>query len=306
VFEHADGFVDTHLSTTTPLGSNGVFTGQSTDMLPFTAVRLSLFTDQPSAVNTGLSVQWSNDGTNWDFQQNTGIPASPAGNGVHMVFGRIARYMRIVYTNGVTAQGVFRLGVIHQRVTPPQASSFINQPLTDGDTAMTVKAVIAGKNVSGVYVPVSVDGNNSLIVSDNGLAATSNPTPVTNGTTVPAMVDKMGRQVVIQGHARDLVGIASLSSSSSSAVSFISAGAAGVFNDITSLVITNTTATATIVTLSDNGAGGNTHVYALAGNGGIVINFNPPMPQGTAAAAWDVLNSAAVLCKYEAVYVKNL
>jgi len=164
VFEHADGFVDTHSSTTTPLGSNGVFTGPATDMLPFTAVRLSIFTDQPSVVATGLSIQWSSEGTNWDFQQNTGIPASAAGGGVHMVFGRISRYFRVVYTNGATPQTIFRMQVIHQRVTPPVASSFINQTLTDGDTAATVKAVLSGKNPSQVYTPVSLNSTNALLV----------------------------------------------------------------------------------------------------------------------------------------------
>ena len=75
------------------------------------------------------------------------------------------------------------------------------------------------------------------------------------------------------------IGTASLSSSSASAVSLIAAGATGIFNNIASLTITNESSTATIVTLSDNGSGGNTYKFAIAANGGISYNPAIPLPQ---------------------------
>jgi hypothetical protein len=154
------------------------------------------------------------------------------------------------------------------------------------------------------------DGATAATVPANALldgarAATAYPTAVTDGQLVGAMADKAGRQAVVLNSVRDLIGTAILNSNSSTTVSFITAGASGVFNDIISLIITNESATATIATLTDNGSGGNTYKFALAGNGGIVVNFPTPLPQGTSAAAWQVLNSAGVALDWIAVYAKN-
>jgi len=135
--------------------------------------------------------------------------------------------------------------------------------------------------------------------------ATSYPTPSTDGQYVYAMGDKVGRAVSILNSPRDLIGTASLDSSSGSSVSFITAGASGVFNDIISLIMTNDSSTATIVTLTDNGAGGNSYKFAIAANGGAVMNFPTPLPQGTAAAAWQILNSAAISMHYVAIFARN-
>ena len=178
--------------------------------------------------------------------------------------------------------------------------------LTDGSGHLQVV-------LSGSVVPSVIDAADGLTGSpvplyagyNGGIVATSYPTALTNGQLAGMMTDKAGRQITVLNAPRDLIGTASLDSSSGSAVSFIAAGASGVFNDIVSLVITNDSSTATIVTLSDNGSGGNTYRFALAGNGGMVFNPPTPLPQGTAAAAWDVLNSAAVSCHYIAIFCKN-
>src|SRR5207244_8438405 len=120
-----------------------------------------------------------------------------------------------------------------------------------------------------------------------------------------AMSDKVGRQAVVLNSPRDLIDTAVLSSASNSAVQFIPAGAAGVFNDIITLIITNETDVKTVVSLSDNGAGGKVYKLAIPAGGGIAQNFPTPLPQGPSAAAWDVLNSAAVNLDYVAIFAKN-
>jgi hypothetical protein len=138
------------------------------------------------------------------------------------------------------------------------------------------------------------------------VVATQYPTADSNGQLVGVMADKAGRMVVWSQCPRDLIGAANLpNNTSSSATSFISAGSTGVYNDITSLIITNRSSAATVVTLSDNGSGGNTYTYAIAGYGGIVSNFGPPLTQGTTAAAWEVLNSGGVALDYNAVFCKD-
>ena len=129
-----------------------------------------------------------------------------------------------------------------------------------------------------------------------GPSRLGSPTPV-------VITDPTG--AVIPGAQNGVVGTAALSSSSASATQLIAAGAAGLFNDIASLTITNESGTATVVTLSDNGSGGNTYKFAIAANGGISYNPAIPLPQGTAAAAWDVLNSAGVALDYVVIYIPS-
>ena len=140
-------------------------------------------------------------------------------------------------------------------------------------------------------------------LSVSARAATANPTTVANGTAVQLMADKVGRQVCVLNSIRTLVGTAILTSnSSSSATSFIAAGGANIYTDITTFVATNTSATATVVTLSD---GTNAYTFALAANGGIVVTYPTPLPAASSNTAWTVLNSAAVSCDYNAVFVNN-
>jgi hypothetical protein len=128
------------------------------------------------------------------------------------------------------------------------------------------------------------------------------------GTFTAAGVDSKGNlNVNIQANSDTgmTVSTVAVSSSSNTAVSLIPAGGAGIFNDIASIAITNESSTPTIVSLSDNGAGGNVYKFAIAANGGISYNPAIPLPQGTAAAAWNVLNSAGVALDYVVIYLPS-
>jgi hypothetical protein len=96
------------------------------------------------------------------------------------------------------------------------------------------------------------------------------------------------------------VGTAALSSSGSAT---LIAGVANKLNDIVSLVITNESSTATVVSLSD---GVNTYKFAIAANGGISWNPPVPLPQQAAGNNWTVNNSAAVALDYVALYIQPL
>lgn len=97
------------------------------------------------------------------------------------------------------------------------------------------------------------------------------------------------------------IGMAALSSSSNSATTLIS-GTSGKINDIVSLVVTNESSTATIVTLSD---GSNSYKFAIAANGGMVWSPQLPVPAQTSGATWTVLNSAGVAMDYVAEYIQE-
>ena len=133
-------------------------------------------------------------------------------------------------------------------------------------------------------------------------AATAYPTAATDGQVVVPMADKAGRQVTVLNAPRDLVGSASVQSTTSSNTSLIAAGGSGVFTDITTLILTNESATPTIVSLSD---GTITYKIALAGNGGGNFPLNTPLPASSSNTAWNVSNSASVNVDCVVIWVKN-
>lgn len=75
--------------------------------------------------------------------------------------------------------------------------------------------------------------------------------------------------------------------SSTSETTIVTAGASGIFNDITCLQITNATAaTPVTVTIKDATSGTTRKVYDLAGGGGIVVPFPVPLSQSASANNW--------------------
>jgi hypothetical protein len=95
--------------TTTPLGANAVYYSPSRD---FTNSRLGHagaigIADQPSATD-GVYAQLSIDNINWDYKG--AYTTASANVGVSLLQTVYARYLRFVWTNGATAQTVFRFG----------------------------------------------------------------------------------------------------------------------------------------------------------------------------------------------------
>ncbi len=95
-------------STNTPLGVSGVFTGTSEDVTIYKSIVVSIFANVNSGSN-GLSIQFSTDNTNWDYIFNYTIVG---GTSFSRVLQVLARYMRVIYTNGTSAQASMRLQTI--------------------------------------------------------------------------------------------------------------------------------------------------------------------------------------------------
>jgi len=95
--------------TTTPLSANATYTSSSFDVihsrLGFMGVLA--FADQPSATD-GFMVEQSIDNANWDLQSGKTTVSANVGSGIKAAM--VARYVRVKYINGATAQTVFRLG----------------------------------------------------------------------------------------------------------------------------------------------------------------------------------------------------
>ena len=156
------GIVDANNSTTAVLGADQVFTGVTTEIKDYGIIYVITKSDQASATD-GLSVQQSSDGTNWDHTDEYTINAS---SGKTFSFQAGAQYFRVVYTNGSTIQGYFRLQTILKKGNGKPSSHRIQDSIVNDDDAELVKSIIAIKTNDGTsYVnvdvqnPVPVDGD---------------------------------------------------------------------------------------------------------------------------------------------------
>jgi hypothetical protein len=126
-------------------------------------------------------------------------------------------------------------------------------------------------------------------------AVLGNPTAATDGAVVPVMADKLGRVVTAGTQIRTLCGAQYTSYTGTAAVTIVAAGAAGVFNDLSGLIITTTNAAAATLTFSDGNGTRFVLDYpntAAVPNVPLVVDFTPPLSQVGAAAAWTMTASA--------------
>lgn len=159
--------VSTGNSTTAALGSSGVFTGAWEEVTDYAQISVLLKTDQASAVD-GLVFQYSSDGVNVDDDDKYTIGAG--GGSKAITLPAEGKYFRVVYTNGVTAQGVFRLQATYRLVRGKPSSHNLRESLSEENDAELVKAILAGKKPDGTFVNAIFDGQGRLIVAPTGSA----------------------------------------------------------------------------------------------------------------------------------------
>jgi hypothetical protein len=174
------GKVSAKNSTSTPLIGDAVYTGTWEEVYTYSQMTLSVYTDVNSATN-GLSMQFSSDGKNIDRQKNVTITAN---GGAHTLV-HIARYFRIVYTNGSSPQPEFRLQVLHHRYKSKEITSSLTQSISDAIDVQNTRSVIVAKNSAGTYQNVNSDQFGDLIVDIGinnqtafGELKTAHPTPI--------------------------------------------------------------------------------------------------------------------------------
>ena len=162
--------VSTDNSTTTPLGIDAVFTGTGEDITKFASISIVCLTDQNSATG-GLSIQFSSDNSNWDLKENHAVTADA-------VFANIScahnKWFRIVYTNGGTGQGFFRLSVVLSQTPVGGHLHFLNENISDDDFAVLVHSVLCAKLPSGAYTSIeaTTGGNLKVAIEEADTSAT--------------------------------------------------------------------------------------------------------------------------------------
>ncbi len=108
VLSGSGGIVSTVNSSTANLAGAAVFTGTSEDVSGYAHITISVFSSHASAIN-GLSIQQSPDGTNWD---QTDVFTVPAATGKTFSAAVVAKFYRLVYTNGATLTTSLRIQTI--------------------------------------------------------------------------------------------------------------------------------------------------------------------------------------------------
>jgi hypothetical protein len=310
-----DNTIDTNNSTTAPLSGGATFTGTGTDVSDYAAVACTVYADVDSGAS-GMQFQFSTDNSNWDDVYSFTMDVSDSDTR-RFQFPVTAQYFRLVYTNGGGAQSAFRVQTILNRNNILTSIHRVGSTLTTDRSAQLVRAVIAGETTAGggtmVNVKVSPSGTltvqaenddatnflaevhgpaaHDAAVSGNPLlngleSRTTNPTAVGDGDVVRAMADDVGRQVMVMGAPRDLTVHQHTAITTTSETTILTAGGAGVFHDLTSMIITNEDNQSVQVTIKDDTAGTTRMVISLAPKGGAVLNWPVPVTQAAANDNW--------------------
>jgi hypothetical protein len=155
--------VSTANSTQTPLAANATFTGAWEDVKDFAAITGSLVSDQPSATN-GLIAEFALDaaGTLMVANQTSTYPGG--GLGAYFAFPPEARYVRIRYINGATAQTYLRSQTAYEFSAPTQPQQALGGPLTDANIGGVVRSILTGRLSTGAMKSLTANAAGELSV----------------------------------------------------------------------------------------------------------------------------------------------
>jgi hypothetical protein len=129
-----NGKVSTDNSSTATLSGAAVFTGTGEDVSPYATI--TVFVD--SDVDGTLSMEFSIDNTNWDRKKIVPLDIGISSGSVHTL-EVVAQYFRVVYTNGSSAQGHFRLQTIYHNARSGFLTSSPDQIISKINDAQVVR-----------------------------------------------------------------------------------------------------------------------------------------------------------------------
>lgn len=198
-------------------------------------------------------------------------------------------------------------GTFWQATQPVSIAATVNTSAAQSGT-WTVQQGTPPWTVGGDTASGSADANNPVKIG--GVARTSNPTAVTNAQRVNAIFDKLGKQVVV-GAIRDMKGVQKTSISATTETTVVTAGAAGVFNDVYAIVVTNKSAVNLFVDFKDATAGTTRMTLAAPASDtrGFTVAVDSAMVQAVAANNWTATLSGtptSASVEITMLYVSNL
>jgi len=175
----------------------------------------------------------------------------------------------------------------------------------NGSLLVNLKTSIVQSN-QGDTASGATDAGNPLKLG--GLAKTTNPTAVSDGQRVNGIFDKVGKQIAV-GAIRQLKGIQTTSITVSTETTIVTAGAAGVFNDLYGLTLTNSSAAVALVAIKDGTAGTTRFTFEVPANDtrGFMLPVDSAVVQSAAAANWTATVTPATTTMFvTALYVGNI
>ena len=265
VVQVANSLVSTANSSAAAQAANGVFTGTAEDVSEYSTVMVNVFADQASAVD-GLRIEQSSNGTNWDISDLYSIPIN---SGKPFSVGVVAKFFRVVYTNGATASTALRLQTIYSKESKKNSSQrpqdgrtndndmeegitfpmVYNGPSWDrlrgtAATGMTVNGTFfqATQPVSGAFFQATQPVSIAATVAVSGAffqatqpvsLATNTPTLATGANVIGSLV---GNQSVITSDIRaSTLHVTATAAVNTAITASLPAPAAGLFHYITSV-----------------------------------------------------------------------
>ena len=144
-----------------------------------------------------------------------------------------------------------------------------------------------------------------------GIARQTNPTAVGDTNRVSASFDDVGRQLMTPYQVRDLVATALAETATLAEVTLLAGGGAGVFHDLMELTCANQSGVAVTLSVRSETGAGVVKTLVLPATATQTFQFNIPVPQNTAAAAWTIQNAGSgdistTVVSASAVFVKNV
>ncbi|MDM0042157.1 hypothetical protein QTI05_24175 [Variovorax sp. J22R193] len=238
----------------------------------------------PITAGSGTSI--ATDDVSGDQYQRVKITDGTADSANHLTVN--ASGEALVKVNAALPAGTNNIGDVDVLSLPalPTGTNAIG-------TVTTVGAAASGASVSG----------NPVL--NGARAATANPTAVTDGQAIALMTDKVGRLVTVPMHSRALMGKQATTITSSTSATTVVSAIVSTFTDITSFTVTNSSSTATLVTLTD---GTTAMIFSLAAGpgAGFTKEFSTPLYATTANTAWTLQCGTSVASIYcNIVYAKN-
>ncbi len=202
-------------------------------------------------------------------------------------------------------------GVHYQRVKISVGADGVATDLAPGQAAMAASLPVA---IAADQSAVPAAGDVAHDAADSGspqkiggVARTGNPAAVADGDRTNALFDKLGKQIAV-GAIRELKGIAHTRISDSTSETTIVPAEAGVLNDLYGLILANTGASPTTVSIRDATAGAVRATFQVpAGDTrGLMLPVDSAMPQAAANNNWTATCSAATTAlEVTALFVKN-
>lgn len=140
-------------SSVATLGGGITFNGASVDALNYGSISVAVSTDVASSTD-GLVISQGVDGVNFPFTDSYSIAA---GANKPFLVNRVARYVKVDYTNGAAPQGSFFLSTILNPFHVPGSSHKIKDDiLNDDDAPVNISVLKVQTNDENTYKNVDV------------------------------------------------------------------------------------------------------------------------------------------------------